>query len=82
MNPRSEAPQGRPYTSPWQRPGLANKNELALKGRPIRRMKPCSPMRAIWSAPSGLDSFAVPDLGRCSRLVWQCPVGAQKGGAA
>ena len=31
----------------------------------------------VWAAPSGLDSFSMPNPGRCPGLAWRCPVGAQ-----
>ena len=80
MNSRSQAPKGRFYPSPGQRPGYrATRNSLALKGRPIRHGELCLLMRPIWPAPTGLESLAVADPGRCPGLAWGCPVGAQKG---
>ena len=80
-NATPAAPQGRRHTSPGQRPGFHAKHTVqALKGRPIRRMKPCPSLRAIWTALAGLESFVAVYPGRCPGLGWHCPVGAQKGG--
>lgn len=41
--PTSEAPKGRSYHSPGQRPGLAINRDQALKGRPDPRPQGATP---------------------------------------
>jgi hypothetical protein len=42
----------------------------------------CGIDATIWVAPSGLDSFSMPNPGRCPGLAWRCPFGAQEGAAS
>ena len=78
----SSAPTGRQHNSPGQRPGFDITHVIqALKGRPKARRESHS-KRSIWHVPSGLNSIKTVDLGRCPRLLWNCPVGALQGAAS